>query len=121
VREQVVRTAGPAAKIELVADRKIIRADGSDLSFITIRITDARGQLVPDAGNELHVDVKGQGELAGLDNGYQADLESFRGSIHRAYNGLCLAIVRATRMPGAIVVRVSGDGLEPAVLGIRSH
>ena len=121
VREQVVRTAGPAAKIELVADRKIIRADGSDLSFITIRITDARGQLVPDAGNELHVDVKGQGAPAGLDNGYQADLESFRGSIHRAYNGLCLAIVRATRMPGIIVVRVSGDGLEPAVLGIRTH
>jgi beta-galactosidase len=113
-----IRTAGPAAKIKLVADRTSIRADGSDLSFITVSVVDADGQVVPDAGNELHFGIEGEGRLAGLDNGYQADLESFRGNHHRAYNGLCLAIVRATKKAGKIVLRVEGNGLASASLTV---
>jgi beta-galactosidase len=109
-----IRTAGPAAAVELQADRKKISADGTDLAFITIMVQDANGQFVPDAGNELTVTVEGQGVLAGLDNGYQAGLESFQSGTHKAYNGLCLAIVRAKRTAGKIVVHVSGKGLKPA-------
>jgi beta-galactosidase len=113
-----LRTAGPAAGIRLMADRRIIRADGSDLSFVTASIVDADGQVVPDAANELHFTMEGPGLLAGLDNGYQADQESFRSDRHRAYNGLCLAIIRATKNPGKIVVRVSAKGLSAASLAI---
>jgi len=112
-----VRTAGPAARIVLQADRSILKADGSDLSFITVRIEDAQGQLVPDAGNDLHFEVEG-GALAGVDNGYQADLESFKGMHHKAYNGLCMAIVRAGKKAGRIAVRVRAAGLQPASLVI---
>jgi len=114
-----VRTAGPAARIVLQADRSILKADGSDLSFITVRIEDAQGQLVPDAGNDLHFEVEG-GELAGVDNGYQADLESFKGMHHKAYNGLCMAIVRAGEKAGRIAVRVHAAGLQPASLVITT-
>ncbi|HXO74744.1 MAG TPA: hypothetical protein VN824_05925, partial [Puia sp.] len=119
VRE--VRTAGAAARIELIADRKMIRADGSDLAFITAKVVDASGQVVPDAGNELNVSVEGEGELAGMDNGYQASLESFRGPRHRAYNGLCLAVVRAGRKAGKVIVRVSGKGLEAASIELTAR
>jgi beta-galactosidase len=112
VRE--VRTAGVAAKMELKADRRIIRSDGKDLSFITVRITDARGQLVPDAATELHFQVEGEGSLVGLDNGYQAGMEGFLTHRHAAYNGLCLAIVQAGKKAGKIVLRVSGEGVGEA-------
>ena len=116
---RTVRTAGPAAKIVLHADRKVLRADGSDLSFITVRIEDAQGQLVPDAGNDLHFEVKG-GELAGADNGYQADLESFKGVHHKAYNGLCMVVVRAGKKAGRIAVKVHAAGVQPAGLIITT-
>jgi len=118
VRE--VRTAGAPAKIELQADRKMIKSDGKDLSFITVRITDANGELVPDAANELNFQIEGDGMLVGLDNGYQASLESFKTHRHKAYNGLCLAILQAKTRPGKIVVRVSGEGLAEATIRLES-
>jgi beta-galactosidase len=121
VLEQQVHTAGMATQIRLETDRSVVDADGSDLAFVTIRITDGKGVTVPDAGNDLHVTVEGPGELAAMDNGYQADLESFHGSHHKAYNGLCLAIIRTKKQAGRIVVRVSGKGLQPATLVLNSR
>src|SRR6185369_13744685 len=38
--EDAVRTAGPASGLKLAADRAQIAADGKDLSFITVSVTD---------------------------------------------------------------------------------
>jgi beta-galactosidase len=118
VRE--VRTAGAPARLVLLADRKLIKSDGKDLSFITVRVLDANGVLVPDASNLLNFRVEGEGTLVGLDNGYQADLESFKTSYHKAYNGLCLAIVQAHARPGKIVVRVNAEGLGTASVVVEA-
>ncbi|WP_431210821.1 hypothetical protein ACQ86N_33415 [Puia sp. P3] len=64
------------------------------MAFIEARVVDGSGQLVPDAGSDLVVSVDGPGEVVGMDNGYQADLEAFRGGMHRAYNGMCLIVVK---------------------------
>src|SRR5688500_10876563 len=49
VMTRTINTAGEPAKIELSADRRTIKADGKDLSYVTIRMTDKNGNLVPDA------------------------------------------------------------------------
>ena len=121
VRKDTIRTAGVASAIHLEADRPEIRADGSDLSFVAVRITDSAGVTVPDADNELQVSIAGPASLAGMDNGYQAGLESFRESHHNAYNGLCLAIIRSKERAGKIFIRVAGKGLRPATLEIVSR
>src|SRR5207237_3556185 len=41
--EDTVRTAGPVAKLTLAADRATLRADGSDLAFVTLRVADKDG------------------------------------------------------------------------------
>jgi beta-galactosidase len=115
---QRIGTAGAAARIRLEADRKVIRADGRDLSFITVRVVDAKGRIVPDADNLLHFNVGGEGTLIGADNGYQASMESFQASSHKAFNGMCLAIVRSTKKAGRIVLRVSGEGLAPVSMEV---
>ena len=48
-----VVTAGTPAKIELVADRSTIHADGDDLSFVTARVVDKDGHVCPNADNEI--------------------------------------------------------------------
>ncbi|GGB00141.1 glycoside hydrolase family 2 TIM barrel-domain containing protein [Puia dinghuensis] len=121
VLEDEIHTAGAPARIQFMADRQMIHADGCDLAFVGIRITDADGNLVPNADNELSIKITGEGTLAAMDNGYQADLESFRGTQHKAFNGLCLAIVRSKKKAGKITLHVSGAGLSPATLDIDSQ
>jgi hypothetical protein len=75
---QESRTAGVPAKIVLEADRSTIAADGKDLSFVTVKVLDAQGTLVPHADNLIHFNISGAGKIVGVDNGLQTSLESFK-------------------------------------------
>ncbi|WP_316767344.1 sugar-binding domain-containing protein [Pedobacter frigiditerrae] len=109
VRE--IKTAGAPAKIELIADRKNIKADGKDLSFITVRILDKDGNLVPNADNLVNFKIEGEGFIAGVDNGFQASLEPFKANYRKAFNGLCLAIIKAKEKAGTIKLTATSNGL----------
>lgn len=121
VLTRTVHTAGPAAKIELVPDHRQLRADGRDLSFVTVRVLDAAGNLVPDAANLVKFSVTGPGFVAGVDNGYQASLEPFKASERQAYNGLALAIVQATEQGGTITMQATAAGLAGATVTLQSQ
>jgi beta-galactosidase len=121
VLTSTVNTAGPAAKIELVADRRQLRANAKDLSFLTVRVLDAAGNLVPDAANLVQFTLSGPGFVAGVDNGYQASMESFKAPERKAYNGMCLAIIQTTEKAGAITVRATAEGLTPATVVLTSQ
>ncbi len=56
-----VKTAGPAYRLEIVPDRKIIHANGKDLSFLTIRVLDTKGSIVQDADPLIHIKITGNG------------------------------------------------------------
>ena len=114
------KTSGEPAKIELIADRTLIKADGYDLAFITVRIEDENGVTVPDADNLVSFKVKGTGYIAGVDNGYQASLEPFKANYRKAYNGLCLVIIQSKVKAGKINFKAESEGLQPAVLTIKS-
>jgi beta-galactosidase len=116
-----IRTAGQAAKIELTADRQEITADGKDLSFITVKITDKDGNMVPDANNLVRFDITGSGFIAGVDNGYQASHEPFKASLRKAFNGLCLAIVQSNGKPGNIILEATSEGLDPTSITLMSR
>ena len=97
---QEVKTAGAPARIMLEADRSSITADGKDLSFITAKIIDENGTVVPLADNLIRFSVSGEGRLAGSDNGNQTSMESFQASDHKAFHGLCLAVVQSKETAG---------------------
>jgi beta-galactosidase len=114
-----VKTAGMPAKIELSADRKTLKKDSRDLSFITVKITDARGVVVPDAADLVKFSISGEGILAGVDNGFQASHESFKADFRKAYNGLCLVIVQSGESSGQIKLSALAEGLEPTSLELK--
>ena len=116
VRE--VKTAGAPAKIELIADRKNIKADGKDLSFITVRILDLHGNVVPNADNLVNFKVAGNGFIAGVDNGFQASLEPFKANYRKAFHGLCLAIIQSTEKTGTIKLTATSAGLSSSSITI---
>ncbi|WEK34305.1 MAG: glycoside hydrolase family 2 TIM barrel-domain containing protein [Candidatus Pseudobacter hemicellulosilyticus] len=116
-----VSTAGQPAKLLLQADRNNIKADGRDLSFVTVTIVDAAGVRVPDAGHLVRYKVSGKGFLAGVDSGSPTSHESFKGNQHTAMNGLGLAILQSGRTSGAITLTASVDGLPPASITVQAR
>lgn len=113
-----IKTAGQPAKIEVLADRTNLAADGKDLSFVTVRILDKEGNLVPDADNLVQFKLEGEGFIAGVDNGFQASLEPFKANYRKAYRGLCLAIIQAKQKSGKLKLTATADGLQAATVVI---
>lgn len=114
--EDVVRTAGEPSQILMHADHSTIRADGTDLSFVTLTIVDKNGVMVPRSKNQIKIDITGPSEIVGMDNGDATDLESFQSKSRKAYNGLALVIVRSKKgQAGAIRIRSSASGLKTAM------
>jgi beta-galactosidase len=107
-----VRTAGPAAQLLLTPDRTTIADDGSDLSFVTLTVADKDGNLVPQSMNQIHLEIRGPGEIVATDNGDPTDMTSFPSKDRKAFNGLALAIIRAKRgQIGPIAVIATTAGL----------
>ncbi|NWF90621.1 MAG: DUF4982 domain-containing protein [Ignavibacteriaceae bacterium] len=120
ILEKEVRTAGVPAKILLEPDRKTIKADGEDLSFITVKILDENGILVPYANNLVNFTATGAGKIIGVDNGLQTSMESFKANYRKAFNGLCLAVVQSEEKAGQIKITATAEGLESATLIINT-
>jgi len=107
-----VKTADAPAGLEVLPDRAEIQADGRDLSFVTVRVVDKDGLLAPRADNRVDLRIDGPGEIVATDNGDPTSFEPFQSPRRRAFNGLCLAIVRARAgQPGPIHLTASSEGL----------
>jgi beta-galactosidase len=119
--EDVVRTSGPAAKVMLSPDRSILRADGQDLAFVTVKVIDKLGWLVPRAKNRISFEISGPGQIIATDNGDPTNLESFQLHERATFNGLVLVIIRTQRgEPGEVRLRANAVGLKNAEVTVTS-
>ena len=120
VLEKTISTAGSATKIIATADRVSIKADGHDLSFVTIKVVDKQGNLVPDADNLIQFSLSGNAVIAGVDNGSPVSMESFKANNRKAFNGMCLAVIESNGKPGTITLKASAEGLTTATIMITA-
>jgi beta-galactosidase len=120
--ESVVKTTDIPARLEASADRDEIRADGKDLSFITVRVTDKNMLTVPRAKNPIKFEIEGCGEIVATDNGDPTNFVPFPSHERDAFNGLALVIVRSkTGDFGPITVTAKSPGLKSAQVVIKSQ
>jgi beta-galactosidase len=119
VLEKLIRTAGPAAKLELTADRSKINADGKDLSFVTVRVLDKDGNLIPDAANLINFNIEGDAKITAVDNGSPISHESFQADHRKAFNGLALAIIKAGSKASKLTLSANSEGLQAASIQIE--
>ncbi|HUX55990.1 MAG TPA: DUF4982 domain-containing protein [Bacteroidales bacterium] len=118
---QTLETTGKPLAIRLVADRTSIRADRNDLSYVRAEIIDSKGNIVPDADDIMvNFEVTGNGKVAGVGSGNPRDMSSFQLPKKKAYQGICLAIIRPEITPGKISVRATAEGLKEASLAIST-
>ncbi len=116
-----IRTAGATAKILLKADRLKIKANGTDMSFITVKLVDKDGNPVPNNDRQLSFTVSGVGFLAGTDNGFPADSVSLKSPQRKSWKGMAVGIVQSSGKKGNITVIVKSAGLKDAVLTLGTE
>ena len=119
VKSETVRTAGEPAAIRLTPDRKRLAADGRDLSFVTVEIVDKDGNICPLADNLVRFNVTGPAFVAGVDNGLQTSLESFKAPQRQAFNGKCLVVLQNDGKTGKATLTATSDGLTTAKQTLR--
>ena len=116
-----VKTAGQPAGLKLDLDRAEIRADGLDLSFVTATVTDEAGVTAPRADDRISFTIEGPGEIVATDSGDPTSFEPFQSHDRKAFNGLCLVIVRGKAgQPGTVTVTARADGLRVGTATIRT-
>jgi beta-galactosidase len=109
--ENIIKTAGTPSELKISADRMSIKADGEDLSFITVEVCDEKGNTVPTADNVINVEVSG-GKLLGLCSGNPKSHENPGNKSFKAFNGLLLAVVQSYDSIGEILVKLNSEGLK---------
>jgi len=115
-----VRTAGAPGRVTLAPDRARIRANGEDLSFVTVTVQDRAGTAVPTAEPLIRFRLSGgDARLVGVDNGDQSSHTSFKANQVRLFNGKALVIIRAGTRPGIVTLTAEGEGLAPSAVPIQ--
>ena len=120
LESSILKTAGESAKIKLMADRSKIIANGQDLSFVTVEITDKDGNVQPNAEDRLLFNVEGPGVIAGVDNANLKDLDPYVGNTRKAWHGRALVVIKSTQTAGDIMLKVKSPGLPEANVIIKT-
>ena len=111
VAEKEIKTAGKPYKIVLNPDRNIIKANGEDISFVTVSVVDKNGIPCPTATNQLKFKVTGHGTFRAVCNGDATSLELFHLPTMKLFSGKLVVLVQSKKEEGTITLKVSGKGL----------
>jgi beta-galactosidase len=117
---KVLQTAGEAEMLVLSADRNEIIADGQDLSYIRVEITDKNGVIAANASNKLEFEIEGPGVIIAVDNANLKDTNSYVSNTRNAWKGKALVIVGSTRDSGSISLKVKSPGLKESGITIQT-
>ena len=119
VVEYELKTAGKPAKIVLSTNKAKIAHDWNDVVFVTAKVVDANGVVVPYASDMITFDAAGSGAIAAVDSGDNADHDPFQTTRRRAFQGSCVAYVKTKGSLSTVNVRATAEGLTSNKIVIR--
>ncbi|WBL25755.1 glycoside hydrolase family 2 TIM barrel-domain containing protein [Zunongwangia sp. HGR-M22] len=119
--EKILKTTSEATKIKLSADRKTIKANGMDLSYILVEAFDKDGNLDPLAKERLEIEVSGAGELAGAGNGDPQSFEPLQDDKVDLFYGKAMIILKSGMEAGTIKLKVSSENLKGETIKIKTE
>lgn len=119
VAEKTVRTAGKPHHIELSTDYSILKADGKDLAYVTLKIVDKDGNLCPTDGRLVNFKVKGAGKYRASANGDPTCLDLFHLPRMHAFSGMLTVIVQSSEKSGEIELQASAKGVKTGKITIK--
>jgi beta-galactosidase len=121
VKKAAISTTGKAVSIKLFADRKVLKADNEDLSYITVDLVDSKGRTDPKAENLVKFSIIGNAKIVGVGNADPVSLESCQQPQRKAWKGKCLVIIKAGKARGEILLKAQSPGLAAQQISIVSN
>ena len=115
-----LRTAGVPTKLLLKTERTTLAPDWDEVVYVTASVVDADGVVVPGAKDLVTFKTTGPGAVVAVDSGDNTSSEPFQATARRAYQGTCIAIVRATTPTGRITLTASAPGLADGTVSIEA-
>lgn len=113
--ETTLATVKGASQIRLSTDRSTIKANGQDLSYITVELVDENGIVDPTAENDLKFKLEGPGKIVGVGNANPVSQESYTLPQRKAWKGKCLVIVKSEKSQGKIGLSVTSGGMNDSI------
>lgn len=110
-RDSLVTTGAPS-KIRLIPEKKEMSADGHDLIYVGIEITDDNGNVVPDAEISITAEVSGAATLAGFGSGNPQTEDNYTDNETTTFRGRAMAILRAGFQSGRTTIRIAAHGFD---------
>jgi beta-galactosidase len=114
-----LRTAGKPAKIVVTVDKKTIADRWDDVVFVNVSVIDQNGTLVPGADNLITFTTEGAGFVAAVDSADNNSHEPYQASQRRAYQGKCLALIKANSARGMIKLTATSPNLRSASIELN--
>lgn len=121
IGEKILKTAGKATNFSLTADRKIIQANGKDLSYVLVEAFDKKGNPAPLANDVLQIEVTGEGHLAGAGNGNPQSFEAFQNDTVNLFYGKAVIILGSDFEKGTLKLRVKSANLGTETISIKAE
>ena len=108
----VLQTAADEVQMQVACEGTTLKADGADLAFVTVKLTDSNGVENLNAKKEITVSVEGAGTLQGFGSADPRAIGSYDDATWKTYDGYVMAVVRAGIEAGEIKVRFEAEGCE---------
>lgn len=107
------------APIKLLAQNNYptILADGKDLCEISFSVADENGNTVI-CKKRIDFELIGDGEIFRVGNGSNNNFESYKNTWIETFNGKAIAIVKAGKAKGTLLLKANTDGLEQLTVEI---
>lgn len=109
---------GKRPRLQIKAEKTVLRANGQDLCYIMLELKDENGILSPLDDVPVSVQVTGAASLLALGSARRVTEEGYRTNTHTTYRGRCLAVVRAGYEPGAAEIHVTAEGYGQKVITV---
>ena len=113
-------TAATPVSINLSADKKSLKANNQDLSYITVELSDAKNNRNLLAENLVTFKIEGAGTIVGVGNANPRSLESYQAQQRKAWRGRCLVVVKSGKVPGEIKLKAEAAGMNEASIIIKT-
>lgn len=112
IGEEIIETTDEPYSLQLAPDRKVINADGKDLSYILIKAVDKEGRLCPLADDKIKIELDGPGKIAGVGNGNPQSMNPFKSSSVNLFYGKAMLIVQSDLKSGKIEIEASTPNMK---------
>ena len=120
--EEILKTAGKPSVLKLETNRTECAADGDDMLFVTVSVTDRDSVFCATDRSFVKFRLEGDSlEIAAADAGNAASVEVFRTPECTLFSGMAVVYLRSTGKPGTSVLHAEGNGLRSASISLSAN